>query len=148
MDKSYGILVYRFVKSSQNNQEQLEFLLAHPSGKNGPDFYIPKGKKELEELPLDAAEREVKEETGITSNVEDFLGEVTYKNKRKKVFIWMGSYESGTVLPDGSCPDGDWENDIVKFYDPITAKELLREEFKPLIDKALEKISLIRKRTV
>ena len=62
--KSGGILLYRY------HQKQLEFFLVHPGGpffakKDLGSWSIPKGEFDDGEKPLDAALRELKEETGI-----------------------------------------------------------------------------------
>ncbi|HEX3769203.1 MAG TPA: NUDIX domain-containing protein, partial [Puia sp.] len=62
--KSAGILLYRFV------QQTLEVLLVHPGGpfwinKDLGAWSIPKGGMEEGESNLNAAKRELEEETGI-----------------------------------------------------------------------------------
>ena len=62
--KSAGILLYRF------KNKNLEFLLVHPGGpfwknKDEGAWSIPKGEFDDDEKPLEAAIRELKEETGI-----------------------------------------------------------------------------------
>jgi predicted NUDIX family NTP pyrophosphohydrolase len=61
---SAGILLYRFTN------KKLELLLAHPGGpywanRDEGVWSIPKGLFDQEELPLEAAKREFKEETGL-----------------------------------------------------------------------------------
>ena len=61
---SAGIILYRFKKKLP------EVLLVHPGGpywqnKDLGAWSIPKGEFEEEESPLDAAKREVVEETGM-----------------------------------------------------------------------------------
>jgi predicted NUDIX family NTP pyrophosphohydrolase len=62
--RSTGILLYREMN------RRMEFLLVHPGGpfwknKDLGAWTIPKGEYEEPEVPLDAAIREFKEETGI-----------------------------------------------------------------------------------
>ena len=62
--KSAGILLYRI------NNNLLEILLVHPGGpfwakKDLGSWSIPKGEFADDEIPLEAAKREFKEETGI-----------------------------------------------------------------------------------
>lgn len=130
--QSYGLLVYKYFNS------ELKYLLVHPSGhyNRSSPFYIPKGKKEKGEEDLDAAIRETIEETGILTEVKNKLGTVRYKSKNKVIHIWLAEYESGKVLEDGTCPNHDWENDIVKFFSYNKAKEILREEFLEILEKA------------
>src|SRR5674476_604456 len=85
--KSAGILLYRF----QNNLP--EVLLVHPGGpfwakKDLGVWSIPKGEFEADENPLDAAKREVKEETGIKVQ-GDFIELTPVKQKSGKViYAW------------------------------------------------------------
>jgi len=84
---SAGILVYRF----ENNV--LKVFLVHPGGpfwknKEAGAWTIPKGEFAEDESPLEAAVREVKEETGhvISGNFIE-LGSIRQKNG-KRVFAW------------------------------------------------------------
>ena len=84
---SAGILVYRF----ENNV--LKVFLVHPGGpfwknKDAGAWTIPKGEFAEDESPLEAAVREVKEETGhvISGNFIE-LGSIRQKNG-KRVFAW------------------------------------------------------------
>jgi predicted NUDIX family NTP pyrophosphohydrolase len=84
---SAGILVYRFEKNV------LKVFLVHPGGpfwknKDAGAWTIPKGEFAEDESPLEAAVREVKEETGhvISGNFIE-LGSIRQKNG-KRVFAW------------------------------------------------------------
>lgn len=85
--ESAGILVYRFHKNLP------EVLLVHPGGpfwatKDLGAWSIPKGEFEADENPLDAAKREVKEETGLKIQ-GDFIELTPVKQKSGKiVFAW------------------------------------------------------------
>lgn len=90
MKKSAGLLLYRF----KNNLP--EFFLVHPGGpfwekKDIGAWSIPKGEIEENEVHLDAALREMKEETGISINIpeEKFirLSKVN-QNPGKIVYTW------------------------------------------------------------
>jgi 8-oxo-dGTP diphosphatase len=66
------------------------------------DYALPKGKLDEDEEWLDAALREVGEETGIAAQVESFAGSVSYilpKGSPKVVLYWnmtpVGTYTSG-----------------------------------------------------
>jgi len=91
---SAGILLYRSVDSGT------EVLLVHPGGpfwaeKNEAAWSIPKGLVDPGEDHLDAAKRELFEETGVTLSSEPrLLG--TYKQPgSKSVEVWV-------VKADGS----------------------------------------------
>lgn len=67
---------------------------------------LPKGKVEKNELPPDAAAREIKEETGISGKNTGLLGEIYYKfispqdkaRVSKKVRFFLFEYESGGIV--------------------------------------------------
>ena len=85
--KSAGILLYRFTN------DLAEILLVHPGGpfwakKDLGAWSIPKGEFEANENPLDAAKREVEEETGIKVQGE-FIELTPAKQKSGKViYAW------------------------------------------------------------
>ena len=85
--KSAGILLYHF----HNNVA--EVLLVHPGGpfwvnKNLGAWSIPKGEFDETENPLEAARREVKEETGIIVKGE-FIELTPVKQKGgKMIYAW------------------------------------------------------------
>lgn len=87
MKKSAGILFYQF------NNKIPEVFLVHPGGpfwknKEVGSWSIPKGEFTEDELPLNAAIREVKEETGITCN-GTFIELSPLKQKSGKlVYAW------------------------------------------------------------
>ena len=85
--KSAGILLYR----SHNNLP--EVLLVHPGGpfrvkKDLGAWSIPKGEFVVNENPLDAAKREIEEETGIKAEGK-FIELIPVKQKSGKViYAW------------------------------------------------------------
>ena len=85
--KSAGILLYRF------HNDFTEVLLVHPGGpfwakKDLGAWSIPKGEFDAAENPLDAAKRELEEETGITAK-GDFIELTPIKQKSGKlVYAW------------------------------------------------------------
>ena len=87
MKKSAGIILYR------KRNGFLEIFLIHPGGpfwKNKDDgaWSIPKGELDENEDPLKAAQREFKEETGITINgVFSELAPIKQKSG-KLVYAW------------------------------------------------------------
>jgi len=85
--KSAGILLYRYYDNLP------EVLLVHPGGpfwakKDLGSWSIPKGEFEADEDPLDAAKREVEEETGLKVQ-GDFVELTPVKQKSGKViYAW------------------------------------------------------------
>ncbi|KGO85497.1 NUDIX hydrolase [Flavobacterium rivuli WB 3.3-2 = DSM 21788] len=95
MKQSAGILLYR------NIQDEVQFFIVHPGGpffakKNEGWWTVPKGELLPDELPLEAAIREFKEETGHdVTGVFIELQPITQKGG-KKVFCWAAE---GTLQP-------------------------------------------------
>lgn len=85
--KSAGILLYRFPTNGK------EVLLVHPGGpfwakKDDGAWSIPKGEFGAGEDPLDAAKRELEEETGIKAD-GNFIELTPVKQKSGKlVYAW------------------------------------------------------------
>lgn len=85
--QSAGILLYRFVN------KQPQFFLVHPGGpfwvkKDTGAWSIPKGEF-TDEDPLEAAQREFEEETGIKAGFKKYKALTPVKLKSgKKVFAW------------------------------------------------------------
>ena len=75
---------------------------------------LPKGHPDGDESPLEAAVREVREETGVEAEPIEKLGEIeyTYERKRgpvdKKVAFWLFEYRSGDLNPDHEIADVRW----------------------------------------
>jgi len=81
--KSAGILLYRI------KDDLLEVFLVHPGGpfwvkKDLGSWSIPKGEFAGDEVPLEAAKREFKEETGMDVD-GDFLELAPVKQKSGKI---------------------------------------------------------------
>lgn len=97
--KSAGILLYRF----QNNQ--VEIFLVHPGGpfwakKDSGAWSIPKGEFSDEEDGLEAAKRELEEETGIKA-AGNFIEITPAKQKSgKMVYAWAHEkdVDPGTII--------------------------------------------------
>ena len=84
--KSAGILLFRFVQGTP------EVLLVHPGGpfwanKDVGAWSIPKGGMEEGESILDAAKRELEEETGIKTDGE-FIELSSVKQGNKIIYAW------------------------------------------------------------
>jgi 8-oxo-(d)GTP phosphatase len=110
---SAGCLVTRRAES--------EVLLVHPCGASfrKPLFGIPKGLVDEGEDLEAAAVRETFEETGVRVVVQAPLGSVIQKGGRKRVHAFWAIVAAGAesaIDERGSCPGGDGENDVCKFY--------------------------------
>lgn len=140
MKQSAGILLYR------SNKGGLQFFLVHPGGpffakKHEGWWTVPKGELLPDELPLQAAIREFKEETGYTvTNVFTPLQPIVQKGG-KKVFCWAaeGTIEVSDVV--SNTFEMDWP-----------PKSGIKKQF-PEIDKAAwfnyeEAVKLINERQV
>jgi predicted NUDIX family NTP pyrophosphohydrolase len=97
--RSAGILLYR------RRSAQVEALLVHPGGpfwskKDDGAWFIPKGELQGDELPLDAARREFREELGSEPPPGEPLALGTIKNKSGKlIYAWAleGDFELATL---------------------------------------------------
>ena len=75
---------------------------------------LPKGHPDGDESPLEAAVREVREETGVEAEPIEKLGEIEYTYERKggpvdkKVAFWLFEYRSGELNPDHEIADVRW----------------------------------------
>ena len=100
-----------------------ELLVITPRGKQVTGF--PKGGMNAGESPEQAAEREVREETGIVARVREPLGDVTYWYRRdgrrvhKTVHFFLCDYVSG------STRDHDHEVDEARWIPLAEARTAL-----------------------
>ena len=75
---------------------------------------LPKGHPDGDESPLEAAVREVREETGVEAEPIEKLGEIryTYERRRgpvdKRVAFWLFEYRSGDLHHDHEIADVRW----------------------------------------
>lgn len=75
------------------------------------DLTFPKGKLELGETELDAAVREVREETELRCSTGTFLGRTRYRFRTgaiKTVAYWTMQVESGTPAPTDEVARIHW----------------------------------------
>ncbi|HEX4214840.1 MAG TPA: NUDIX hydrolase [Candidatus Dormibacteraeota bacterium] len=100
----------------------LEVAIIHRPTRD--DWSLPKGKLEPGEEPLDAALREVEEETGMRCDLLEPVGETSYvdrKGRDKTVLYWLMRPVSGTFEP------GD-EVDVLRWLTPEEALVVMSYE--------------------
>jgi len=123
MKHTAGIILY-----SKNKH----LLILKPSGNNNnAPWGIPKGKLEDGEKPIEAAVREVEEETGfIVENPEKliYLGSSVYKNKKKTIHVFLAK----TELNDDK-PILNSENSKYCWATPDIAEKVVHEAQVPYI---------------
>ena len=148
--KSAGILLYRF----KNNI--LEVLLVHPGGpfwknKDEGAWSIPKGEFDDNEKALDAAIREMKEETGIVIN-GSFIELSPVKQKAGKlIYAFAKEYDLDTTQIKSNEFEMEWppksgkkkmfpEIDKAEWFTIKAAKEKINSGQWPLVEELSEKI--------
>jgi 8-oxo-dGTP pyrophosphatase MutT (NUDIX family) len=103
---------------------------------------LPKGHPDGDETPEDAATREVAEETGVTAELIEPLGETnyTYERKRrrvaKRVVFFLFKYRSGDVADhDHEIEDARWM--------PLeeAARSLTYAGERAIVDRALSRLA-------
>lgn len=104
---SAGILLYRI----KNNL--LEVLLVHPGGpfwakKDAGTWSVPKGEFETAENPLDAAKRELLEETGIKA-IGPFIELTPIKQRAgKMVYTWAMQFDIDATTIKSNSFSMEW----------------------------------------
>lgn len=112
-------------------------LLVHAAGNwKNKKFGFPKGRVENGEDLKSAAARESKEETGITSDVLDYIGSTKIKKSKKTVHAFMALYQSGPLDGKKATNFQREEVDVAKFYPIDKAIEMVYSYQKPLLEKA------------
>lgn len=152
MTRSAGLLLYR------GEPPGLEVLAAHPGGPlwRGRDlgaWSIPKGEVDPGEDPLQTAQREFTEETGLPPPQGPYLplGEVRQRGG-KEVMAWAckGDVDPGDVVsntftmewPPGSGRRADFpEIDEVAWFAPEEARRKLNPAQAEFVDRLLANIA-------
>ncbi|MDD1761971.1 MAG: NUDIX domain-containing protein [Methanothrix sp.] len=146
--QSAGILLFRV------RDERLQMLLAHPGGpfwsdKDEGAWSIPKGMFDNDETPLEAAKRELFEETGIKANGEFIdLGSIRLPS-RKIVFIWAirSDWDAKKIIsnkfslewPKGSGILREFpEVDRAEWFDVKTARKKIQKGQAEFIDRLIK----------
>ena len=148
--KSAGVLLYRI------QTKRVEVLLVHPGGpfwknKDAGAWSIPKGEFDDNEKPLDAATREMKEETGVILE-GDFIELTPIKQKSGKlVFGFAKEYDIDPSQIKSNEFEMEWppksgqrksfpEIDKAAWFDLKTAKEKIVPTQAAFIDELLRYI--------
>jgi predicted NUDIX family NTP pyrophosphohydrolase len=146
--KSAGILLFRV------RDEKLEILLAHPGGpfwsrKDDGSWSIPKGIFDEPEPPLEAAKRELFEETGIKADGMFIdLGSIKLPS-RKTVYVWalrsdwdpkeIKSNKFSLEWPKGSGIFREFpEIDRAEWFDVKTARQKIQKGQAAFLDRLIE----------
>jgi len=152
--KSAGILLFRIVQGAP------EVLLVHPGGpfwirKDIGAWSIPKGGMEEGESNLDAAKRELEEETGIKTDGE-FIELGTVKQSNKLIFAWAFELHAKVEFRMSNSFELEWpprsgklksfpEIDKAEWFDLEEAKIKINKGQIPLIE---ELSSILMKRRI
>ena len=148
--KSAGILLYRI------KDKNLEVLLVHPGGpfwknKDEAAWSIPKGEFDDDEKPLDAAIREMKEETGIALK-GDFIELTPVKQKGGKlVYAFAKEFDLDPSQIKSNELEIEWppksgkkkmfpEIDKAEWFDVKGAKEKIITAQSSLIDDLINRL--------
>jgi predicted NUDIX family NTP pyrophosphohydrolase len=143
--KSAGLLMYRF------RNKTLEVFLVHPGGpfwarKDPGAWSIPKGEYDPGEIPLHAAKREFKEETGLDAQ-GDFIGLTPIRQTGgKEITAWAfegeidpESVRSNTFSLEWPPKSGKFaefpEVDRAAWYDMEEARVKILKSQIPLLDE-------------
>ena len=154
--QSAGIMVYRF------NCSRFEVFLVHPGGplwknKDMGAWSIPKGEFPDEEDPLDAAKRELKEETNHEVDGE-FIPLTPVKQKSGKiVYAWAVEDDIDPEALSSNIFKMEWppkygkvkefsEVDKGGWFDFHTAMHKVHSYLKPMLEELVEKLKLSNSR--
>jgi len=150
--KSAGILLYRF------ENDLPEIFLVHSGGpfwakKDLGAWSIPKGEFEADENPLDAAKREVEEETGIKVSGE-FIELTPVKQKSGKIiYAWAQEKDINPAQITSNNFEIEWppksgkkkafpEIDKAAWFNMDEAKKRIVEEQASLIKELENKLNI------
>jgi len=150
--QSAGILVYRF------NNSRLEVFLIHPGGplwknKDIGSWSIPKGEFPDEEDPLDAAKRELKEETDHQVG-GNFIPLTPVRQKSgKMVYAWAVEDDIDPEALSSNTFEMEWPPKSGKFrqfpevdkggwFDYHTAQEKVHSYLKPMLEELVERLDI------
>jgi predicted NUDIX family NTP pyrophosphohydrolase len=150
--KSAGILLYRFTN------KKFEIFLVHPGGpywknKDTGVWTIPKGEFDDKESAIDAAKREMEEETGIKLD-GDFFELTPVKQKSGKwVYAFAKEYDLDISLIKSNEFEMEWppksgvkkmfpEIDKAGWFDIRTAKEKIIAAQWGLVEELINRLQI------
>lgn len=149
--KSAGILLYRF----RNNLP--EMLLVHPGGpfwakKDWGAWSVPKGEFDEDEDPLDAAKREILEETGIKVSGRFIELSPVRQKSGKLVYAWALERDVDPEFITSNSFEIEWppksgkkksfpEIDKAAWFNAEEAKKRIIEGQSPLLSELLIKLN-------
>lgn len=128
MPTSVGCLVTR----DRDGQEEVLLVRVYKL------WQMSKGLVEEGEGLPDTAGREVKEETGLTVEVGDFIDSVEYGKPRKTVHAFEARLVGGEVDEDGRATDIQWEIHEARFMPWDEARGLIIKSQLPLVETAMK----------
>ena len=105
---SYGIIPFR----KKNDQVEV-LMIQHQAG----HWSFPKGHSDFQESPIETAQRELKEETGLsirkilipeTSLVEHYVFQRGEEQVQKKVEYYLAEVEGELIMQDEEVRDSLW----------------------------------------
>ena len=117
-----------------------QVIVIVPAKSRSPNVLaLPKGHPDGDESPLEAAIREVREETGVEAEPIEELGEIEYTYDRrngtvdKRVAFWLFEYRSGELAPDHEIAEARWM--------PLeeAARSLTYEGEREMVERALSR---------
>lgn len=149
--KSAGLLLYR------RKEDSLEVMLVHPGGpfwrkKDKGAWTIPKGEFDDED-PLEAAKRELKEETGVAPPDGTYLTLTPIKQKNGKVVhAWAVEGDFDPAKLQSNEFETEWppksgrmqkfpEVDRAEWFAPDIAKQKMLVGQGALVDELLQRFS-------
>jgi len=149
--KSAGLLIYR------RRGVELEVFLVHPGGplwkkKDLGAWSIPKGEIASGEDPLEAALRELREETGISVTGEFVPLPSIRQRGGKTVHAWLieadfepSEVKSNTLVVEWPRGSGKLQSfpevDRAEWFPIDVAREKMLESQRPLLDQLLSRVS-------
>jgi predicted NUDIX family NTP pyrophosphohydrolase len=154
--KSAGILLYRL------KNDELELLLVHPGGpfwknKDAGSWSIPKGEFTDDESPLEAARRELEEETSLHLDGAFIALDPIRQKSGKMVYAWAleadidpGEIKSNTFEMEWPPRSGKQQEfpeiDRAEWFSLLHFREKMIESQAALVDQLVVKLNLPKKK--